>query len=117
MDSVLKSVKLSSGLKSMGEGLFLYCSELTDVTIPNGVTYIPNSCFGQCENLKSIAIPDSVTKIGELSFAKSGITNIEISDSVNEISGNSFNSDTKVSWNGTTYDNYDTFFDAFKNQG
>jgi len=43
---------------------FLYCENLTSVTIPEGVTSISWCAFLGCANLTSITIPASVTSIG-----------------------------------------------------
>ena len=91
--SELESVKLSSGLKKLGKNLFDSCDMLTDVTIPDGVTTIGAFCFSDC-----------------------GISNITVPDSVTNISGNPFDSDMKITWKGTTYEDSYDFMKAFKGQ-
>ena len=137
--SELESVKLSSGLKKLGKNLFDSCDMLTDVTIPDGVTYIADNCFvscfelsnvklpstlkelgewtfSGCSKLKDITIPDGVTTIGAFCFSDCGISNITVPDSVTNISGNPFDSDMKITWKGTTYEDSYDFIDAFKGQ-
>lgn len=57
-----------TGLTSIGEGAFAYCSNLTSVNIPNSVKTLGNSVFQNCSNLASVTIPNSVTEIGTLAF-------------------------------------------------
>ena len=62
------SVKIPSGVTSIGSDAFYNCTSLTRVTIPSGVTSIADSAFGTCTSLASITIPDSVTNIGDMAF-------------------------------------------------
>lgn len=72
---------------SMGNnGVFLGCTGITSVTIPNGVTNIGETAFSGCTGLASVAIPNSVTSIGNNAFyGCTGLTNFTIPDSVTEI--------------------------------
>ena len=53
-----------NNLKTIGEGAFAFCKNLTGVTIPAGVTYIGNMAF-MGTNLISVTIPASVTAFGD----------------------------------------------------
>lgn len=55
-------------LTSIGESTFLWCMNLTSITIPNGVTSIGLCAFFWCESLPSITIPGGVTSIGAAAF-------------------------------------------------
>ena len=135
----LKSIKLSSGLKKLSKNLFDGCTQLTDVTIPDSVTTIESECFYECYGLKSIklpntlkelgggaffdcknltdiTIPDGVTTIGSDCFYCCGISTITVPDSVTNISGNPFDSDMKITWKGTTYEDSYDFMKAFNGQ-
>ena len=48
---------------------FRYCSNLSQVNIPNSITEIGDQTFRFCESLTSVTIPPSVTKIGAWAFA------------------------------------------------
>ena len=52
------------GTTSIGNYAFHYCTNLTNITIPNSVTSIGDNAFYGCENLINITIPNSVTSIG-----------------------------------------------------
>ena len=82
----IKKAVIESGVTSIGYGLFLYCSNLTEVSIPNSVTSIGTAVFYQCTSLKNITIPNSVTSIGTDAFGYcTSLTSITIPNSVTSI--------------------------------
>ena len=66
--SNLTSITIPDGVTSIGDDTFSWCSSLTGITIPNGVTSIGDSAFHNCDSLASVTIPDSVTSIGYEAF-------------------------------------------------
>ena len=77
---------VSYTVTQLGDFLFLLCSDLTSVTIPNTVTRIGKSAFSSCRGLTSMTIPNSVTYIGDSAFdGCSGLTSITIPESVTSI--------------------------------
>ena len=70
---------------------FDYCTNLTNITIPNSVTSIEDSAFEGCSNLASVTIPDSVTSVGKSTFAGcNSLTSIIIPNSVTSIGDSAF---------------------------
>ena len=65
----IETVKISSGITSIGDSAFAFCSKLTEVSIPSTVTSIGDSAFEACIALDAIEIPASVTELGERVFA------------------------------------------------
>ena len=55
--SAIKSVKLESGITSIGLHAFDYCTGMNSITIPSTVTSIGGSAFQNCESLTSVNIP------------------------------------------------------------
>ncbi len=53
---------------SIGTYAFMFCSDLTSVSIPNTVTYIDTYAFAWCYGITSITIPDGVTTIASRAF-------------------------------------------------
>ena len=53
---------------TIGNHAFLYCTDLTSVTMPSSVTSIDEEAFYECRKLTSITIPSSVTSIGREAF-------------------------------------------------
>ena len=70
-----------TGLTSIGEQAFYYCSNLTSVVIPESVKTIGNRAFYVCSGLKSLHIPASVTSIEDRAFAYcSGLETIKVDE-------------------------------------
>ena len=89
--SGLTSVTIPDGVTSIGDWAFSGCSGLTSVTIPFGVTSIGSDAFSGCSGLTSVTIPDSVTSIGGSAFyGCSGLTSVTIPNSVTSIGGQAF---------------------------
>ena len=55
-------------IKTIGNYAFRYCSNLTDITIPNTVNYIGRFAFYGCNALTRLDIPASVEYIGRYAF-------------------------------------------------
>ena len=55
-------------MKNIGECAFAYCSQLTDISMPNGVTRIESHVFEGCTDLTKITIPENVTSIDWSAF-------------------------------------------------
>ena len=53
---------------AIGDAAFIYCSDITNVTIPDSVTSIGDWAFQYCSSLISVALPDSITSIGDYAF-------------------------------------------------
>ena len=127
-NSNVKEVEIKNGVTSIGLDAFCYCTNLTnivipdsiinigssafegcsklttDIIIPDGVTTILWDTFRYCSSVTNIVIPDGVTSIGNNSFSYcSGITSIVIPDSVIEIGDafNNCNNLVSITFNGT----------------
>ena len=89
--SNIKSIIIESGVTSIGDFAFGYCTSLTNVTIPDSVTSIGRGAFYYCRSLTSVIIPDSVTSIGERAFAYcNNLINVTVGDSVTVIGYRAF---------------------------
>ena len=64
----LASITIPNSVTSIGGSAFDGCTSLASITIPNSVTSIERSIFNRCSSLASITIPDSVTSIGDMAF-------------------------------------------------
>jgi hypothetical protein len=78
----LKSVTLPDGLDIIGNSSFAQCPEIKEVVVPATVKSIEDWAFYGCTNLEEINIPDGVTAITDHTFQQTGLTGIELPESV-----------------------------------
>ena len=75
---------------------FLYSSKnITRFDIPDGIDEIASAAFAFCSNLTEINMPNTVTQIGDHAFDSTGLTNIKLSDELVTIGDYAF-SQTKL---------------------
>ena len=86
----IKSAIIEDGVTSIGSYAFENCESLTSITISDSVTSIGFFAFYYCENLTSITIPDSVTYLGAGAFGYSGLTSINLPNSITIIYNHTF---------------------------
>lgn len=76
---------------TIGEDAFIYCTNMTSITIPNSVNCIGGSAFRGCKALAAVTIGNSVTEIGVGAFIYCiNISSITIPNSVTNIGVNVF---------------------------
>ena len=88
---LIKTVKISGSVESIGDGVFKGCTNLESVTLEQGVSVIGESAFYGCSSLTSIELPDSVSSIGKQAFYNcKALDGISLSSSVTSIGSASF---------------------------
>ncbi len=86
MRALIRSVKISDGVTSIGNNAFNDCDALTSVTIPDSVTSIGEKAFAYCDSLANVTIPDGVTSIGFNAFGWcESLISVTIGNSVTRI--------------------------------
>ncbi len=87
----LTSVTMADTVKTIGGAAFCYCYSLTSVVLSDSLTTIGDWAFCSCPNLTSVTIPDSVTTIGAFAFGECySLTSVDIPDSVTTIGEGAF---------------------------
>ncbi len=66
---------------------FSRCTALKHVELPSTLTSMPDEAFIDCTSLTSIELPEGMQDFGYKSFARSGVTEITIPESVKDICG------------------------------
>lgn len=82
---------IPNSVKSIGDGAFRSCHELTSIVIPNSVTSIGEDAFHVCIGLISIDIPNSVVSIGNKAFGGClGLKSVVLPNRVTSIGKDTF---------------------------
>lgn len=64
----LSYIKISEGVKRIGDSAFESCVSLPSITLPNSVEQIGNYAFAYCTLLSSFTLPSSVLSVGAGAF-------------------------------------------------
>lgn len=109
----LTQVTIQSGITTIGDNAFGYCSGITEVVIPDTVTSIGSQAFGKCSNLSAVTLSENLTSLGPGAFAWSGVREIIIPNGVTIINANLFYEAPSLSsctlGNGVTFINSHAF--------
>ena len=76
-------------ISGYGSGIFLGCTSLTSMVVPEGVTALPNKIF-QNASLVSVTLPSTLETIGDYAFQNSSLAEVVLPDSVTYIGHNAF---------------------------
>lgn len=91
--SNLKTVDMPDAVSKMGHHAFYDCRNLKTIQLSENLTKIPQSAFGYCKALESVTIPDSVLSIEENAFnATSALKEIQLSNNLRTICTRAFQS-------------------------
>ncbi len=90
-DSInLKEVQLPESLGSLDERVFLNCTSLEEIYLPDGVVSVKDA-FKQCTALKTVHMPEGLETLGRSMFEGcSSLDNIVIPSSIKEIPDSAF---------------------------
>ncbi len=86
----LSEIQLPKSLTEIGSSAFHGCRELTHIDIPEGITLIDEHCFSNCSKLATITLPSTLLTIAERAFKDTGLKEVNIPNSVQNVLGNPF---------------------------
>ncbi len=86
----LTEIVLPDGITKICHSAFLNCRKLEKVEIGEGLKVIEDWAFKECPSLESINIPDGTESIGMSCFARTGLKEIRLPDSVKLIGNEAF---------------------------
>lgn len=90
--SNLKNVTMPNSLNFIGDMAFYYCVNLEEIVIPNKIKEIPGNCFAGDVKLKHVVLPNQLLNIKGSAFSMTGISQIDIPNTVNMIEKGAFES-------------------------
>ena len=73
------------------ESIFEGCSQLTQVTLPKRCTFIPSYMFLNCSKLQQLEIPNSVTALGVCFMVGTAIESLTLPNGMTALDPNAFN--------------------------
>ena len=94
----LTELDIPEGWTCIEQSNFAMCSNLQTVHLPESLTAIDGSSFSDCTSLSEINIPDGVTEIGNSAFSRcSSLTHIELPVGLRTLGGIAFAECTSLS--------------------
>lgn len=89
-NSSLETADIDEKFTELPVNLFYGSSKLKSVNLPSELTVIAAYTFYNCASLESIKLPEKLETIGNYAFYNTGLTSIDIPDSVKNINESAF---------------------------
>lgn len=86
----LSGIWLPLSVATIDGSAFAGCESLGEVGMPAGLRTIESSAFSGCSGLTEVSLPDGLLSIGESAFYNTGLTEVTIPGSVEEVYPSSF---------------------------
>lgn len=77
-------INFPDGIKSIGDGAFLQCSNLKKISLPKSIESIGSFAFSKCKNLNNVYIDNDTCKIYAGAFRDCKLTNYKFPSEYNE---------------------------------
>jgi len=81
---------VEEGITTIGNGMFMGCSNATEVSLPSTLISIGDRAFSDCLSLKTINLPAGLKTIDNTAFGHSGLTGIVIPNGVTSMGYDAF---------------------------
>jgi len=93
----ITSLSLPPSCRTIGQGAFMYCSELKSVTMMRGLKFIEAVAFSGCSALSSVQLPPSIKFLGKEAFAQcSGLKEVTIGEDLEHMESGAFSRCTSL---------------------
>ena len=92
----LSEFKGADGVTAIGDTTFSGCTALSGIEGLGNVTAIGDSAFSGCTSLASYPFSGKLTSIGSLAFSYSGLTSLELPDSLTTVGDQAFSFCTEL---------------------
>ncbi len=86
----ISTITIPQSVETFGMAVFNGCASLEEVVFENKFTTISQGLFLNCSSLKQITIPESVTTIESNAFQGTALESITIPANITDIAGNAF---------------------------
>ena len=85
----MEEITLPGGLEWIGKSVFCDCGSLAKVVLSEGITTLPEQMFLR-SGLKEIRLPESLNQIGSRAFSETPLSSVEFPAQALEFTGNPF---------------------------
>ena len=106
----LRNVTIPNSVTVLGASAFRHCKNLENIVLSNNISNIEEFMFQNCYNLTSVTIPEGVRSIGDFVFDGCNLASITIPSSVTSIGSYNF---PYVSKSMTIYAPSDSYAETF----
>jgi hypothetical protein len=92
----ITSIQFPTSMETIGDDAFSECKRLTSLYLPDSITQLGRAAFRGCEALKDVRFPNGIKRIGTNAFGFTGIEEVILPGSVEEIGSFAFNECSKL---------------------
>lgn len=87
----LKGINIKAKIKKIPSHTFNGCYDLVDIKLPDTIEVIGECVYMLCSSINSVVIPNNIKEIGKYAFSGSGITDVTVECKIEELPEGIFN--------------------------
>ena len=89
--NMARTIEIADSVTAIGAAAFIDCSMLEDFTLPDSILSIGNGAFRNCTNLEQVFLPEHVTSLGRWVFRScSNLVKVRLPSQINAIPNQTF---------------------------
>lgn len=90
-NKLIKDVTIENGLVGIGNGVFLRCTSLERIKLPENMKRVPTNFCNGCESLEEVIFNDQLISIGSSAFyGCTSLSNVNLPDGITSIGNSAF---------------------------